>query len=129
MIPKPLANGCGGRKLDPALAGVFEQILKIVIRRSMAKQNPRLDNQGGRQTREPGFVPRLQHCKCGPIRRAHRVHRTIQQLTVMIAADVQVVLAHQDIGHSRGFERSREMISQIDDQVRRTFSQIRLDGF
>ena len=55
----------------------------------------------------------------------HFRSRTVDQLAVVISADGNVRLAHQEIGCRRGLERSRHVIAKIDDYIGRALDEIR----
>ena len=59
----------------------------------------------------------------------HLCSGPVEQLAIMIAADVDIARAHQGIRGGGRLQRSRKMVSQVHNQIRRILSQIRPDGF
>jgi len=115
--------------MDSVFTDLFEKVFEIVIRRSMAEENARFQLECGGKASKPCPMPGVELRVRGAVRRAHLFRGPVEQLAIVISPDVHVAFAHKRIRRGSGLQRTGEVISQVDDQIRRLLPEIGLNGF
>ena len=62
------------------------------------------------------------------VRCAHLIGRPVEQLAIVIAADIYIARADKRIRRGSGLEWTREVVSEVYNQIRRLLAQVRLNG-
>lgn len=123
-------NCVAGRDTDAGDGNVLQQVLHILLRRTMTKKYVLCNHCGRRKLAQPGLMIARELLQGGMIGEPQAARRMLHQLPVMIAPNVEPpALREQKTGSQRSLQRARKVITQIDHQVRRVQTQIRQHGF
>jgi hypothetical protein len=96
----------------------------------MAEEHILRNHRGWLERTQPCLVLAVELLDGGPVGGPHRAGFALDQLPVMIAANVDPApLRHQQVSGARCLERPRQVIAQVHHHVRRVRAQVRENGF